>query len=55
MLQSYLEGGKLIRGGRGREAPGRKRGRGREKKRAVSGMGRDRREVKRVRRMNRNM
>jgi hypothetical protein len=47
MLQSYMEGGKIITGGRGRgghvgKSMGRKRGEG-------SGIGRDRREVQRVR------
>jgi hypothetical protein len=51
-------GNKIITGARGREGPGRSRG-GEEKKKNPTGLGKgigkDRREVKRIRKFNRNM
>jgi hypothetical protein len=56
MLQSHLEGGKIITGGRVREGSGWTRGRGwKNEWGEVSGRGRDQREVQRARRMNRIM
>lgn len=48
-------GNKIIIGGKGMDGPGSKRGQGRKKVRAGSGMKNKRREVQRVRTMNRNM
>ena len=50
----HRTGNKTITGGRGREGPGREREEG-GKREAGSGVGRDRREVQRVKKLNRNI
>jgi hypothetical protein len=50
----HRTGNKIITGGGGRKRPGRETG-GEGKSRAGTGIGRNRREVQRVRKLNRNM
>ena len=55
MLESYLEGGITVIGGRGRKGPGWERGWGGELGASRSGVGRDRRKGQWDRRTNGNM
>ena len=51
----HRTGNKIITGSRGREEPGMERGEGGGRGWAETGIGRDRREVQRIRKLNRNM